>query len=543
MSSQFATRAFDSEKFSGELSALESLFRTKTQEHSDRLKEAEKAGWAKGAINRANEVLRELDEIHRQISDLGRSAEEHLASEGISLPDEPGYPMDQPARYWKNELQQQVVPITAYIEDSLERGLDCLISRLPLPWWKEQLALREVAGSAHLRDSLELYGGVSGMRLPVPIHRYAYGLMLARESLEKREDFDIYSGSLLVPSIAALCALLPPLHEVSGGLTKLDELCLAPSDEVDSRLYEILVAARAALLGRSIEFLKAGAELTPDLRVHDLPFPAVVEIKRQSRLSAHESAEFRIMQDVFRRLTNAHARRSLIGTLTVVAQHTMEDVGVKTIAEAALRCTSGLNPYSSLTEAWGTLSFSPLSPVVELTQSTRIYSPDFLQGVFGWNAETTEYDGICAIIANNRAMLVNRADLPFCIRWRSDAEEAVSRKARSLASQLSEAMRQIPVGETGFIYLAYEETHRASIADSRTKKVLEQTASWEIRKRAINPQLIVVDRLYPGALHEGRPNLVESAMPTGFTEDNVWAGVMPLAVFIDPASQEGLAAI
>src|SRR5262249_27078282 len=152
------------------------------------------------------------------------------------------------------------------------------------------------------------------------------------------------------------------------------------------------------------------------------------------------------------------------------------------------RCTSRLNPYSSLNEPWGTLSFSPLPPTIELTHSTRIYSPDFMQKVFEWNSETTEYDGVCATIANTRTMLVDRAHLPFCLRWRSDADEAVSRKARSLASQLSEALNQIPVGEAGFIYLGYEETHRASIADSRTKKVLDQTASWQVRKRAINPQ-------------------------------------------------------
>jgi hypothetical protein len=106
-----------------------------------------------------------------------------------------------------------------------------------------------------------------------------------------------------------------------------------------------------------------------------------------------------------------------------------------------------------------------------------------------------------------------------------------------LAGLLAQAVQQVPVGETGFIYLAYEETHRADIADSRTQRLFDQTAKWEIRKRAIRPELIVVNRLYPGALEEGRPNLIENAVPIGFSQDNTWAGMMPYSVFVESRDQ------
>ena len=107
-------------------------------------------------------------------------------------------------------------------------------------------------------------------------------------------------------------------------------------------------------------------------------------------------------------------------------------------------------------------------PSVELTQGTRLYSPDFLEEVFGWN---------------------------------------------------------------------YEEMHRAAIADYRTQRFLDLVAKWEIRKRGINPQLIIVNRLYPNAIYEGRPDLIESAIPTGFINEHVYSDVMPMAVFVDPSTR------
>ena len=165
--------------------------------------------------------------------------------------------------------------------------------------------------------------------------------------------------------------------------------------------------------------------------------------------------------------------------------------------------------------------------MIDLEQPTRLYSPAFLRQVFDWDFETTQYDGICAVVANNRT------PLGFGIKWRCEADDSVNRKARSLAGLLAQAVQQILVGETGFIYLAYEETHRPDIADSRTRKLFDQTAKWEIRKRGINPELIVVNRLYSGALEEGRPNLIESAVPIGFSKDNTWAGMMLFSVFVE----------
>jgi hypothetical protein len=518
------------------LSELQAQIRAKIRLHSQLLKDADKAGWEKFTTDRSSAVLEEILSLQKELNELLGFAEEQLAKDGHMLPEEPKIALDEPARWWKKDLSTEDVPILRWIEDSLKVGLELLIDRLPQGWWKAQQKLREAAGYASLQESIALYGGVSGNSPAHRVHRYAYALMLAQDLMEKREQYDIYEGALFVPFIGALCTLLDPLREVKGGYDKLDELRRAPSEEVNSRLYEIIVAARCASLGREVEFLDTGTDPTPDLRIHDLGFPVVVECKMQSRLSNRERQEFETMQRVFRALIDGREQRGLVGSLTIISNRPLEEIGDAVLVEAAMRCTTGINPYQTIEEDWGAVSFAPLELSLELEEPTRIYSPEFMEQVFGWNLESAQHDGICAVVKNNRAMTLGRAELPFCLKWAVEHEDALSRKARLLASNLSEAFSQIPVGEAGLVYLAYEETHRAPVADHRTQRFLDMMAEWTIRKRGINPMLIVLNRLYPNALHDGRPDLIESAIPSGFTGENVWAGMMPMMVFVSKAA-------
>jgi hypothetical protein len=431
--------------------------------------------------------------------------------------------------------------VTGHVEDALESGLASLIARLPAAWWQEQRAFRESLGEEYLCEPLMLSGGVPAKMRPNRVHRYAYALMLAEDSLNKRNGYDIYEGAVLVPMVAAIARLQEGLAEVNGGLDRLDALPRAPSREVESRLYELAVAARSALLGRKVEFLDAVTAITPDLRIHDLGFPAVVECKLQRRLSEYEEQEFMLVQHVFRRLSMPQRQRGLVGELRITAREPLTSIGADVLVSTAERCTGGLNPYGSIEEPWGSIAFAPMPVTIDLPAVTRLYSPDFLSWVFGWNFETTDDDGICAVVENNREIMVGRAALPFCLKWRTEHEKILDRKARSLASLLSESIRQIPVGEAGFVYLGYEETHRDTVADRRTRRFLDLVGKWEVRKRGVNLQLIVVNRLYPAALYEGRPNLVESAMPTSPHDENVWGGKLPSAVFVDGSRAQTLA--
>ena len=101
-------------------------------------------------------------------------------------------------------------------------------------------------GSSHLF----LLGSISAE--PVTRDRFGYGVVLAIALIEGDPHFDMYEAPTLVPQIARLCEMLPALERVEGGIEKLRELHKAPGIEVDSRIYELLVAARAAEMRRTV---------------------------------------------------------------------------------------------------------------------------------------------------------------------------------------------------------------------------------------------------------------------------------------------------
>jgi hypothetical protein len=167
-----------------------------------------------------------------------------------------------------------------------------------------------------------------------------------------------------------------------------------------------------------------------------------------------------------------------------------------------------------------------------LDHETLLYSPYFLREVFGWDGNNAEFDGICAVVENDRLMRVGRAELPFSLRWRVDKDSALDRKARCVTTLLAEAIAQIPAGEGGFVYICYDDSHRAAIADRRTERIFELARTFQVRRRGIRPPLlIVVGRLFPQPLGDGRADLIESSIPMTTDEENVWDGLMPSRVF------------
>src|SRR5262249_34821701 len=155
---------------------------------------------------------------------------------------------------------------------------------------------------------------------------------------EKSWEYDIYAGGRLLPEIAALCLALDALKEVRGGLTKMRELATAPSDEFHSRVFELLVAAGCAALGRDVEFLQPGVAKTADLRLHDMGFPAVLECKRQSALAAYEKREIGRVREVFSAMAGRRQALGLVGDLQIVFTEDAEQIPANEIIAAVEQC-------------------------------------------------------------------------------------------------------------------------------------------------------------------------------------------------------------
>ena len=145
-----------------------------------------------------------------------------------------------------------------------------------------------------------------------------------------------------------------------------------------------------------------------------------------------------------------------------------------------------------------------------------------------------EFDGICAVAANDSYPEVERAEFPFLLKWTSNSPTALERKLQTIKSLWVEAVDQIPTGEAGLIYLAYEEGHRPSLADVRTDAIRDLTKTIYFERRAISIPMTVISRLFPNVIYEGRPDFIESSIPLVEGEKDsydFWAQEMPTRLF------------
>jgi hypothetical protein len=122
---------------------------------------------------------------------------------------------------------------------------------------------------------------------------------------------------------------------------------------------------------------------------------------------------------------------------------------------------------------WGSMRFRSL-PYRRSVKPTRLYSPEYLQEVFGWEVDQDEWDGILCEVEPPARVDVEPFMRPLCLKWRSESDEALLKKARGIKSFWTDAIKQIPAGEVGFIYLAYPEGCRAPIADARTRQIMKE---------------------------------------------------------------------
>ena len=365
------------------------------------------------------------------------------------------------------------------------------------------------------------------------LHKFAYYLHVVEDHINGEPLLDIYSAARAVPQICTLGMSLESLKKVKGAEQKVRELCRAPSAETDARIFELIVAAAFARLGHEVSFIEATAEKSPDLRVHGKPIPIVIECKRKQELNAYEIKEFSIAREVFSALCVERDKLGLIGELIIDFKKEMVNLPVAEIVQGVRDITKSLSLYATKETEWGTIALRPVS-ISTTFESTRPYSPDFLENVFGIDLESDEFDGICAVFNNDRSPVIDRAELPFLMKWRSNSEAAKEKKLQTIKTLWIEAVDQIPTEEAGLIYLAYEEGHRPSLADARTDAIRDLARTIYFKRRAIRIPMTVISRLFPNLMLEGRPDLIESAIPFvyGDKEDyDFWTEEMPTGVF------------
>ena len=240
-----------------------------------------------------------------------------------------------------------------------------------------------------------------------------------------------------------------------------------------------------------------------------------------------------MIREVFAILCSERMELGLVGELTIDFTQEIKRLSASGIAERIREVTNSLSPRVDEEAEWGTIHLKPVEVSQEF-ERTRLYSPEFLEKVFGTDLELDGFDGICVVAANDSSPEVDRAELPLLLKWTSNSPAAQQSKMQTIKNLWIEAVDQIPTGEAGLIYLAYEEGHRPSLADARTEGIRDFVENMYFKRRAISIPMTVISRLYPNVALEGRPDFIESTIPLargGWDNFKYWTQEMPTRVF------------
>lgn len=302
-------------------------------------------------------------------------------------------------------------------------------------------------------------------------------------------------------------------------------------EQVSSTIYELLVGAAGVKAGLDLTMIPEDrSKKVPDYRINNLhQLPAVIECKRRRGLTEYELQEAAYVEHLYQSLRDDLRERGVYGSLEASFSVPLQSVSREEFAELAKTVVARPDRQELVVARWGSLTFQSL-PHLRSVEETRLYSPQFLEEAFGWDVLQEEWDGIlCEVEAPSR-IDVELFKGPLCLKWRSESGEALVKKARGIKSLWVEAIKQIPDGEMGFIYVAYPEGSRAAIADARTRQILNELNGvwhrWSVRAPAT-----VVNRLYGRALGAGQPDLIENVLLAATEGEEHWLTKLPHRVF------------
>jgi hypothetical protein len=274
--------------------------------------------------------------------------------------------------------------------------------------------------------------------------------------------------------------------------------------------YELLVAAGCAERGRRIEFIEPTSDKSPDLRCHD-PFPLVIECKRKRALSDYELAEEAEMRRLFGVLDTHAKDKAAWGCFRLTLSIEVAMISIDEIVATLLRQRLAARPERPLTYPWGSVSYRELPRRLVLPGKTRAYSPNMLSFAFGWNSDLPDWDGVICRAGCDRQAVIDEIEQPVGLLWSNKSQRAIKNRSWSPLDVFGNATNQIPPGEFGIIYVAYQEGTRAEIADLRTEAFLARVRDWS-HPASIRIPIAFLTRLYPRTLDHGEADLIENTV-------------------------------
>jgi hypothetical protein len=210
-------------------------------------------------------------------------------------------------------------------------------------------------------------------------------------------------------------------------------------------------------------------------------------------------------------------------------------LSIDEIVATLLRQRLAAHPERPLQYPWGTVSYQEAPRRLPLPSNTRAYSPKMLSVAFGWDSDVPTWDGLLCRAELAGETMINEVDQPVGLLWNNKSENAIAKRSWSPSNMFGGATAQIPPGEFGIIYIAYQEGTRAEIADLRTDNFLDRVRELS-HSASIRIPIAVLTRLYPRALDHGTPDLIENPIILyGEHSDMLLFEDFPAHVFTSPS--------
>ena len=414
-------------------------------------------------------------------------------------------------------------------------------------WLGAEAKKQHRLAASFLNEPLHLVNGIRvGMgQEGVCPQRFARMLLVCQDHLMKRWGLDFFAAPTFVSEVAVLGNSLEEIVALGPEAErKLASLPLLPDDEVTATVFELLVGAACIRRGLDVKMVPADrSKKTPDLRIIGLgAIPGAIECKRRLGLTMYELDEARQVEAFYKAIRGPLLERGLHCSIEASFSLPLRSVSPTEFVDQVLAVANSGHGQKPRPNPWGSIALRPL-PFFGKMPVTRLYSPDFLQKVFDWHPLQDMWDGL--LVQNAYLFEMEKREcevespfrikassfrMPICLKWRSESEEALTKKARGIASLWAKAVKQIPDGDNGFVYIAYPEGSRSAIADARTSHVMKSMEeSWH--RWSVRVPVTVISRLYPRAVGPGCPDLIESVLPGASKGQEFWLTKLPSQIF------------
>lgn len=295
--------------------------------------------------------------------------------------------------------------------------------------------------------------------------------------------YNLQEGARIVPAIATLSEKFVNISEISESNDKIKSLCNENnSSQVDSTLFEMLVALKYVELGYDVSFLPCSNAKTPDLEIRKNGIHRAVECKKLSRACKYSYCELDswykfssiISGYVKEYKLTAHMhfsfKRDICNeNMQLLAKHICREISKKgkrknfTIKNTYVDVTFRQIP----SEKYET-SLDPL-PLIE--------SPSFIYYMTGMYNPNYGYKPV--VYFKNRGKYVDIVRWGSVLSWESESDEVVLKKIQHVKKRLSEASRQLSSHKGGVAHFLIEQCQGEKFFMHSTSKNIFTVADFD----------------------------------------------------------------